>query len=83
MTTVSMFEAKTNLSRYVASVADRHEPYVIIVRNGKPVAKIVPYTEDASDRIGIAKGKLPEMGTLEEFNQFDLADSFLGDGGIG
>lgn len=83
MTSVSMFEAKTNLSRYVASVVDRQEPYVIIVRNGKPVAKIVPYMEEAPDRIGIAKGKLPVMGPLEEFNQFEFEDSFLADGGIG
>ena len=46
MTTVSMFEAKTNLSRYVASVVSQQEPYVVITRNGKPVAKIVPYEED-------------------------------------
>ena len=38
MTTVSMFEAKTNLSRYVASVVSQQEPYIVITRNGKPVA---------------------------------------------
>ncbi len=82
MTSVSMFEAKTNLSKYVASVVERKEPYVIIVRNGKPVAKIVPYTDDTSARIGIARGKLPLMGSLEEFNDFDLSDAFESDGGI-
>ena len=39
MTTVSMFEAKINLSGYVASIAIQQEPYVVITRNGKPDAK--------------------------------------------
>ena len=47
MTTVSMFEAKTNLSKYVSAVVDNDEPYVVITRSGKPVAKIVPFTDPA------------------------------------
>ena len=61
MTAVSMLEAKTNLSKYVSSVEDKVEPFIIIVRNGTPVAKIVPFEEDTGKRIGIAKGKLPMM----------------------
>ncbi|MBR6165999.1 MAG: type II toxin-antitoxin system Phd/YefM family antitoxin [Clostridia bacterium] len=34
-----MFEAKINLSGYVASVASQQEPCVVITRNGKPDAK--------------------------------------------
>ena len=82
MTSVSMFEAKTNLSKYVASVADRVEPYIIIVRNGTPVAKIVPYEEETGKRIGLAKGKLPLMGPLEDFNSVDAAADFYTDGGL-
>lgn len=80
MTTVSMFEAKTNLSKYVASVATGAEPFVIIVRNGTPVAKLIPYKESSSSRIGIAKGRLPVMASLEEFNSIPVENDFLGSG---
>ena len=76
MISVSMFEAKTNLSKYVASVVEKREPFIIIVRNGKPVAKIVPYEADGNRRIGIAKGKLPVMPELSEFNSIDLENDF-------
>ena len=80
MTTVTMFEAKTNLSRYVASVADHREPYVVITRNGKPVARIVPFSEPEMNRIGLAEGKLPLLSSLEEFNSIDVEDDFSGGG---
>ena len=67
MTTVSMFEAKTNLSTYVASVVSQQEPYIVITRNGKPVAKIVPYEEDTGKRIGLAEGCLPYLSSLDDF----------------
>ena len=79
MTTVSMFEAKTNLSRYVASVVDHREPYVVITRSGKPVAKIVPFTEEVN-RIGLAEGKLPPLSSLEDFNSIVAEDEFSGGG---
>ncbi len=82
MTSVSMFEAKTNLSKYVASVVDHQEPYVGILRNGKPVAKIVPYYEESPKRIGIARGQLPMLPPLEEFNSPELTEDFSGTGGI-
>lgn len=82
MTAISMFEAKTNLSKYVASVATKAEPYVIIVRNGVPVAKIVPYEDDIGKRIGAARGKLPPMGSLDDFNGVSVESEFFGDGGL-
>ena len=82
MTSVSMFEAKTNLSKYVSSVVDHQEPYVVIVRNGKPVAKIVPYYEETPKRIGIARDALPMLPSLEEFNSLDVSADFSGTGGI-
>jgi len=82
MTSVNMFEAKTNLSKYVARVESGQEPFIIIVRNGSPVAKIVPYDHDTSQRIGIAKGKLPNMVSLEEFNSIDVTGDFDLEGGL-
>ena len=82
MQAVSMFEAKTNLSKYVSAVAGREEPFVIIVRNGTPVAKIVPYENDTAIRIGAAKNRLPLLPSLEEFNSIDVSSDFCGDGDL-
>ena len=71
-----MFEAKTNLSRYVASVVDHQEPYIVITRSGKPVAKIVPFTDEETNRIGLAEGKLPPLSSLEDFNSIVPEDEF-------
>ena len=76
MTTVSIFEAKTNLSRYVATLTERREPFIVITRNGKPAAKLIPYEEDTSARIGIAKGRIPMLESLDEFNSIDAASEF-------
>lgn len=55
--TVNMLEAKTHLSRLVAAV-EKGESEVIISRNGKPVARLVPHTpKQRVNPIGIAKGK--------------------------
>jgi len=82
VTTVSMFEAKTNLSKYVASVENRTEPYIIISRGGKPVARIVPYETEKRVRIGLAEGSVPYLSSLDDFNSIITEDDFSGDGGI-
>lgn len=80
MTAVSMFEAKTNLSKYVASVVSGEEAYIVITRSGLPVAKIVPYEEDTGARIGLAEGVLPYLPDADAFNAISLEDDFEGDG---
>ena len=82
MTSVSIFEAKTNLSKYVSAVSSKQEEYIIIVRNGKPVAKLVPYENQTGSRIGVAKGCLPVMPSLEDFNSIDTSSDFYGSGGL-
>ena len=42
MPTVNMLEAKTNLSRLVESVESGAETEIVIARNGKPAARLVP-----------------------------------------
>lgn len=58
MSTVNMLEAKTNLSRLVEAVENGVESEIIIARNGRPAARLVPVQpkQDVSKRIGIAKG---------------------------
>ena len=80
MRSVSMFEAKTNLSKYVAAVESKEETYIVITRNGIPAAKLVPFETEEKKRLGIAKGKLPVLGNLHEFNSIDVASDFLGNG---
>jgi len=60
MTKVNMLEAKTNLSRLVEAVESGKETEIILARNGKPVARIVPI-EQAGIRIGLAEGKFPRL----------------------
>ena len=82
MTSVNMFEAKTNLSKYVSCVEERKEPYIVIMRHGKPVARIVPYEDPCQNRIGQGKGIIPVMGDLDDFNSVDVEQIFTGDGGL-
>jgi prevent-host-death family protein len=54
----NMLEAKSNLSRLVESVETGAEAEIIIARNGRPAARLVPIkTVPTGKRIGIAKGK--------------------------
>lgn len=57
MTTVTIHEAKTNLSRLIQKVSAGEE--VVIARGSKPVAKLVPVGEVKGKRQpGSLKGKL-------------------------
>jgi prevent-host-death family protein len=60
MTKVNMLEAKTNLSRLVEAVESGREPEIILARNGKPVARIVPI-EQPRRIVGIADGQFGEL----------------------
>ena len=79
--TVNMLEAKTHLSRLVQSV-ENGEGEVIISRNGKPVARLVPHAAtkpDVSKRIGVAKGEF--QIDCEAFDTMDeeIAKLFYGE----
>ena len=69
MSTVNMFEAKTNLSKLVEAVETGREPEIIIARNGRPVARLVPIRAGRSgQRIGVAKGKFVMPETIDDDN---------------
>ena len=69
MTTVNMLEAKTKLSKLVQAVESGAEAEVIIARNGKPAAKLVPLDAPKKKpiRLGMYDGMYPVM-TQEEFD---------------
>lgn len=57
MSVVNMLEAKSNLSRLVEAVESGAEREIVIARNGRPAAKLVPIgVGTRGKRIGIAKG---------------------------
>lgn len=58
MIITNIHEAKTHLSRLIAQVGEGAE--IVIGKAGKPVAKLVPYHEEAAQRRkpGYWKGKV-------------------------
>ena len=56
-TQVNIHEAKTHLSKLLARVSEGEE--IIIARNGKPVARLVPVDPEPTERpLGIYKGQV-------------------------
>ena len=79
MPTVNMFEAKTQLSKLVEAVETGAEAEIIIARNGRPVARLVPIAPEATGpRIGIAEGKFHVPEDINEFDE-EIAALFLGE----
>jgi len=69
MHTVSLFEAKTHLSRIVESLIAGKEDRVIISRRGKPVACVTPlHKVDTSKRIGLARGRFTVPDDIDGAN---------------
>jgi len=67
MSIVNMLQAKTNLSKLVEAVESGAEDEIIIARNGKPAARLVPVNQPkkAERRLGIANGKYPDFNWEE------------------
>lgn len=77
MTAINMLQAKSNLSRLVESIEQGEEREIIIARNGRPAAKLVPLASvPASNRIGVAKG-LFEVPDDIDANNAEVARMFL------
>jgi prevent-host-death family protein len=81
MPIVNMLAAKTNLSRWVEQVESGAVPEIIIARNGKPAARIVPIEPSArADRtLGLAAGQYP-TSSQEEFDELNDRIAAMFDG---
>lgn len=78
MVAVNMLEAKSNLSRLVQAIEDGMEREIIIARNGRPAAKLVPInTMPSSQKIGIARGLFEVPDSIDVHND-DVAKLFTG-----
>ena len=70
MVSVYMHEAKSRLSAIVESVESGREAEVVLTRNGKPAARIVPLSKpDVSKRIGIAKGRFTVPDDWDKYDE--------------
>jgi prevent-host-death family protein len=78
MTTVNIFEAKSQLSKLVHAVETGAQDEIIIARNGRPAARLVPLArKQGGVRIGIAKGKFAAPEESEELDRI-IAEMFYG-----
>ena len=73
MTTVNILEAKTHLSRLVEDIASGAQRDIIIARNGKPVARLVPI-ENRTVKLGLLKGKYTIPDDIDVDNAEIAAD---------
>ena len=71
----SIYEGKTNFSKFIQLIIDGKEDLIIVKKNGKPVAQITPIAKKNSKRIGIAKKEMEGFDiSLEEFNNIPTLD---------
>lgn len=79
MHTVNMFQAKSSLSRLVEDIEMGRESEIIIARNGRPAAKLVPLGSGNTPgpRLGVAKGLFEVPDSIDETND-EVAELFRG-----
>lgn len=69
MHTVNMLEAKSTLSKLVEAIQSGSEEEVVIARNGRPAAKLVPMDDVVpGKRIGVAKGRFVSPENIDGSN---------------
>lgn len=73
--TVNIYDAKTRLSKLITEVESGDE--ITISRNGRPVARLVPYRSTRTDRIpGTWSGRVAIADDFDDFSTADEADWF-------
>jgi antitoxin (DNA-binding transcriptional repressor) of toxin-antitoxin stability system len=69
MPSVNMLQAKSSLSRLVESIEQGQAREIVIARNGRPAAKLVPIDNPgAGRRIGVAKGAFEVPDDIDAHN---------------
>jgi len=80
MHAVNMLQAKTHLSRLVGAIELGQEEEIVIARNGRHVARLVPIQPvGVQQRIGVAKGQFQVPDDIDGHNA-EVARLFLGGG---
>ena len=76
MREIGAFEAKTHLSELLDRVEAGEE--LVIARRGRPVAKLIPISDERQKRAGIAVKRLRELrrgATLGDIDWRELRDT--------
>jgi prevent-host-death family protein len=76
MKTVNIHEAKTHLSRLLEGVGQGES--FIIAKSGKPVAKVVPFSEKPPQRIGFMEGQFTVPDDFDTMFAEEIQDMFEG-----
>jgi prevent-host-death family protein len=63
--TMKASECKAKFLGVLDEVASKHER-IIVTKNGKPVAEIVPFVQKPKTLLGAMKGSITILGDLEE-----------------
>lgn len=78
MQAVNMLQAKSSLSRLVEAIEQGQEREIVIARNGRPVAKLVPMNVmQVGQRIGVAKGVFEVPSSIDTHNE-EVGRLFMG-----
>ncbi len=79
METVNIHEAKTHFSKLLERIARGEE--IIIAKAGKPMARLVPYTERHAPRVGAQwKGLVRIHEDFDEPLPPEMNAGFMGEG---
>ncbi|CAI3798084.1 type II toxin-antitoxin system Phd/YefM family antitoxin [Rheinheimera sp. MM224] len=81
MLVVNLSKAKSQLSSLITAIENKQQDEIIILKDGKPVAKLVGLTtsSDTFARIGIAKNAFVLPDTIDDKNE-EVTALFLGEG---
>jgi antitoxin (DNA-binding transcriptional repressor) of toxin-antitoxin stability system len=75
---VNMLQAKSSLSRLVEAIEQGQAREIVIARNGRPAAKLVPVDAvPPGKRIGVAKGLFEVPDSIDAHND-EVAHLLLG-----
>lgn len=66
---INMLDAKTTLSKLVRAIESGEQSEIVIARNGRPAARLVPIRSVApGKRIGVAKGRFDAPDDIDRDN---------------
>jgi prevent-host-death family protein len=66
---INMLDAKTSLSKLVRAIESGEQAEIVIARNGRPAARLVPVRSVApGKRIGVAKGRFIAPDDIDRDN---------------
>ncbi len=69
MQAVNMLQAKSTLSRLVEAIEQGQEREIVIARNGRPAARLVPMDVSPPEkRLGVAKGLFEVPDSIDAHN---------------